>query len=117
MVILCHLERLADYLLIITRSTTVLRLLDRCNCGSMIKLHVSLRVVNVDRARLHGHEVRAKHHLPETIVVHVLEAGLFLCAVDVDSDVLLVNLVLNFTSYMLCSQMNVVEYSLLSCVF
>ena len=83
----------------------------------MIKLHVSLRVVNVDRARLHGHEVRAKHHLSETIVVHMLEAGLFLCAIDVDSDVLLVNLVLNFTSYMLCCQMDVVEYSLLPCVF
>ena len=83
----------------------------------MIKLHIPLRIENVDRARLHWHEVRAKHHLPETIVVHVLEAGLFLCAVDVDSDVLLINLVLNFTSDMLCSQMNVVEYSLFSCVF
>ena len=83
----------------------------------MIKLHVSLRVVNIDRARLHWHEICAEHHLPETIVVHVLEAGLFLGAVDVDSDVLLVDFVLNFTSYMLCSQMNVVEHSLLPCIF
>ena len=82
----------------------------------MIKLHVPLRVVYVDCARFHWHQVRAKHHVPKAIVVHVLETGLFLGAIHVDSLVLLVDFAVNFTSDMICGQMNVVENLLLPCV-
>ena len=67
----------------------------------LVKVHLLLSIVNVDGARLCGHEVGAKDHLAEACVVHVLQTRLLLCAIHVHSLALLIYFIGNLATAML----------------
>ena len=64
-------------------------------------------------ALLHWLEVGPEHHLSELVVVHVLHTGQLLAGVDVDSLVLLVDLLLNLFLDLVCREKFFVEDLLL----
>ena len=75
----------------------------------MVELHILSCVVNVDSAWLYWHQVGAKDHLTEIIVVHVLHAGFLFGAIYVDTFVLFVNFIYDFTTDCVSVQKFVVE--------
>ena len=56
-----------------------------------------LGVVYLDGAALYGHEIGAKDHLTEAIVVHTLKAGLFLGAIHIYSLVFSIDLTVDLS--------------------
>ena len=64
----------------------------------MVELHILLCFINIDGAWLHRHQVGAEDHLTEVVIVHVLHASLLLCAINVDTLVLFVDLIDDFTT-------------------
>ena len=64
----------------------------------MIELHILSCVVNIDSAWLYWHQVGTQDHLAEVVVVHVLHTGFLLGTVDVDTFVLLIDLIQDFTT-------------------
>ena len=75
----------------------------------MVEFHLLLWIVNIDGTRLGGHQVGAEDHLTESFVVHVLQAGLLLGRVHIDSLVLLIHFMHELVPTVLCGQQLMVE--------
>ena len=64
----------------------------------MVELHILSSVVNIDSAWLYRHQVGAENHLAEVIIVHMLHAGFLFGTIHVDTFVLFVYFIYNFTT-------------------
>ena len=87
-----------NFFVVAAASLIVLNLLYGANRGCMIELHILSCVVNIDSSWLNWHQVGTQDHLAEVVVVHVLHAGFLLGTVDVDTFVLLIDLIEDFTT-------------------
>ena len=104
LVTLAHLECSPNDVFIKTNSVIIT--LDSVVGSNMVDVPLSVVLV-VDECRsvfLDGLQVGAKHHLSESVIVHVLQHRELLGRVDVGSSVVPINILIHLVSNVLCVQ-------------